>query len=262
VQKSAKIVSSEAKVAISREKFRGWLGAALGGEGLSDYCPNGLQVEGAPLVRRVVLGVTASQALIDEAVSRKADALVVHHGLFWRGDPYVITGWRKRRIHALLRHNINLFAYHLPLDAHETLGNNARWAAAMGWQAAGHFGEQGLGSIGEGPDGTLSVLAAHVAQVLGRAPLVVGDWQKPIKKIAWCSGAAQDFLEEAAALGADAYLSGEISERTTHLARETGTAYLACGHHATERFGVLALAGRIKKDWGIPAVFIDIDNPA
>ncbi|MDR0996988.1 MAG: Nif3-like dinuclear metal center hexameric protein [Zoogloeaceae bacterium] len=249
------------KMAVSREKFRDWLATTLGGGELADYCPNGLQVEGAPLIRRVVLGVTASQALIDEAIARKADALIVHHGLFWRGDPYVLEGWRKRRVAALLRHNINLFAYHLPLDAHPELGNNARWAAAMGWEVNGHFGEQNLACLGEGPEETLAVLTAHIAQVLGREPLVIGDWQKPIKKIAWCSGAAQDGLEDAARLGADAYLSGEISERTTHLARETGTAYLACGHHATERFGVLALAGLIKKTFGLSAHFVDIDNP-
>ena len=227
-----------------------------------DYCPNGLQVEGRAEVRRVIAGVTASQALLDAAVAQGADAVLVHHGYFWRGEDGRITGMRKRRLGTLIKHDISLLAYHLPLDAHPELGNNAQWAAALGWQPLGRFGEQDIGWFGTLPQvQTLGELAVGVTRVLARPPLVIGDALKPVSRLAWCSGGAQGYFEQAIALGVDAYLSGEISEQTVHLARESGVAYLAAGHHATERFGARALASHLAEHCGLDCRFIDDDNP-
>ena len=233
-----------------------------------DYCPNGLQVEGCAEVGRVVCGVSASQALVDAAVARKADAILVHHGWFWRGEDGRVTGFRKARLQALLQNDINLIAYHLPLDGHAALGNNAQVAKVFGWTVEGRFGEQDIGWYGSlAAPMALGELAASVARGLGREPLVIGelreaqDLQRPIRRIAWCSGGAQNLFEAAILLGVDAYLSGEISEQHVHLARETGVAYLAAGHHATERFGVQALAAQLSQRFGIVCEFVDIDNP-
>ncbi len=227
-----------------------------------DYCPNGLQVEGRAEVRRVLTGVTASQALLDAAVAEGADAILVHHGYFWRGEDGRITGMRKRRLASLLNHDISLLAYHLPLDAHPQLGNNAQWAAALGWQALGRFGEQDIGWFGELPQAKpLSELAADLGAVLQRQPLVIGNDTQPVRRLAWCSGGAQGYFEQAIALGVDAYVSGEISEQTVHLARESGVAYLAAGHHATERFGARALAAHLAVNFGLECRFVDVDNP-
>lgn len=227
-----------------------------------DYCPNGLQVEGRTEVRRIIAGVTASQALLDEAVARGADAILVHHGYFWRGEDGRVTGIRRQRLRTLLQHDISLLAYHLPLDAHPQLGNNAQLAAAFGWQAEGRFGEQDIGWLGCTADaGTLDDLAGQVGRALGRAPLVIGEGGRRIRRVAWCSGGAQGYFEQAIALGVDAYLSGEISEQTVHLARESGVAYLAAGHHATERGGVRALAAHLNGQAGLDCTFVDVDNP-
>jgi dinuclear metal center YbgI/SA1388 family protein len=229
----------------------------------SDYSPNGVQVEGRPEVRRVVVGVTASQELIDEAIRRKADALIVHHGYFWKGESPRIVGYRRKRLATLLGNDLNLIAYHLPLDAHPELGNNAGWAAAMGWRTLGHFGQQDLGCVGElAQPCRLSELADSLTVKLERKPLVIGDETRQIRRIAWCSGGAQGYIDEALTLGVDAYLSGEISEQTPHIARENNLAYLACGHHATERFGPRALAERLQKDLGLDCEFVDCPNPA
>lgn len=227
-----------------------------------DYCPNGLQVEGGAEIGHLVAGVTASQALLDVAVERGAQAVLVHHGYFWRGEDGRITGIRKHRLQTLLHHDINLFAYHLPLDAHPELGNNAQWAKRLNWRAEGRFGEQDLAWIGvpEIPLGA-SELARRMATLLGREPLLIGDQERPIHRIGWCTGGAQGYFEQAIALGVDAYVSGEISEPTVHLARESGVAYLACGHHATERFGVEALAAHLAARFGLNCEFVDIDNP-
>ncbi len=227
-----------------------------------DYCPNGLQVEGRPRVERVITGVTASQALLDEAVRRGADTVIVHHGYFWKGEDPRLTGLRRRRLGTLIRHDINLIAYHLPLDAQPQLGNNAQWARAMGWQPEGRFGNQDMGWWGSQESGSLGDLARRLEQVLGRQPLVIGEPERSIRRIAWCSGGAQGYIEAAAELGVDAYLSGEISEQTPHLAREYGMAYLACGHHATERFGVRALAEFLRREKGLDCEFVDLANPA
>ncbi|MCL2344358.1 MAG: Nif3-like dinuclear metal center hexameric protein [Desulfobulbus sp.] len=227
-----------------------------------DYCPNGLQVEGRDEVRRIVAGVTASQALLDAAAARAADAILVHHGYFWKGEDGRITGIRKQRLGALLRHDISLLAYHLPLDAHPTLGNNAQLAALLDWQPTGRFGEQDIGWLGSADAGDdLAGLSARVARQLGRQPLVIGDPKRPIRRVAWCSGGAQGYFEQAIALGVDAYLSGEISEQTVHLALESGVAYIAAGHHATERGGIRALARHVGEHCGLVCEFVDIDNP-
>lgn len=231
-----------------------------------DYCPNGLQVEGRETVRRLVFGVTASQALIDAACARDADAIVVHHGYFWRGEDGRITGIRKARLAALLGRDINLFAYHLPLDAHPELGNNAQLAREMGWRAEGRFGEQDLGWIGAATVAASAArpaqeLAQELARVLGRESQLVGDGTRAVRRVAWCSGAAQSAFEQAIAAGADVYVSGEISEPTVHLARESGVPYIAAGHHATERGGVRALAAHLAATQGLQCEFIDVDNP-
>ena len=228
-----------------------------------DYGPNGLQVEGKPEVRKLVSGVTASLALIDAAVAAGADALLVHHGLFWRGHDGRVTGWMKTRLARLLAHHINLFAYHLPLDAHPELGNNAQLGRRLGWRAEANFGEQALGCLGDAaatPD--LQSLSAALAGVLAREPLVVPGDGRPLRRIAWCTGGAQGYFEAAIAAGADAYVTGEISEPQAHLARETGVAFLACGHHATERFGAPALGAHLAAEFGLDHEVFDLPNPA
>lgn len=247
---------------MKREELVDYLDGLLVPGKFRDYCPNGLQVEGRAEIVRLVAGVTASQALLDVAVARNADAILVHHGYFWKGEDGRVTGIRRKRLSSLLANDINLLAYHLPLDAHPELGNNAQLAQRLGWVEEGRFGEQDIAWLGSlvGP-GTLAELAADVARVLGRAPLVIGEGSKLIRRIAWCSGGAQSYFEQAIALGVDAYLSGEISEQTVHLARESGVAYLAAGHHATERFGVHALAEHVAQQFGIACEFVDLDNP-
>ena len=247
---------------MNRDELVRYLDEILDSAKFADYCPNGLQVEGRPGVARVITGVTASQALLDEAVRRGADTVIVHHGYFWKGEAPQVTGLRRRRLGTLIRHDINLIAYHLPLDAQPELGNNAQWARAMGWQPEGRFGNQDMGWWGSQAPSSLDALARRLEQVLGRQPLVIGEPERPIRRIAWCSGGAQGYIEAAAELGVDAYLSGEISEQTTHLARENGIAYLACGHHATERFGVRALADFLKREKGLDCEFVDLANPA
>ena len=227
-----------------------------------DYCPNGLQVEGRDEVRRIVAGVTASQALLDVAVARGADAVIVHHGYFWKGEDGRVTGIRRQRLRTLLGHEISLLAYHLPLDAHPLLGNNAQLAANLGWQAEGRFGEQDIAWQGRPIEvETLATLVARVGRQFGRLPLVIGNGERPVRRIAWCSGGAQGYFEQAIALGVDAYLSGEISEQTVHLARESGVAYIAAGHHATERGGIRALAAHLDGREGLACEFVDLDNP-
>ena len=227
-----------------------------------DYCPNGLQVEGEGGIRRIVSGVTASAALIRAAIRCRAQALLVHHGYFWRGEDPRLTGVRRARIALLLRHGLHLFAYHLPLDAHPEVGNNAQLARVLGWTVGGTFGEQSLGCWAdlERPVAS-SALTAAVSRTLGREALAVGSPPARIRRVAWCTGAAQDMIEEAVAIGADAFVSGEISERTTHAAREAGMLYLSAGHPATERFGVQALGDHLAQRFGIEHRFVDDPNP-
>ncbi|GAB4397593.1 MAG: Nif3-like dinuclear metal center hexameric protein [Rhodoferax sp.] len=231
-----------------------------------DYGPNGLQVQGRGPVRRIVSGVTASRALIEAALAAQADTLLVHHGLFWRGHDGRVTGWLRERLALLLAHDLHLLAYHLPLDAHPELGNNAQWAQRMGWQAHARFGEQELGFLGQRAQGQPYVdaqaLAQHLQSVLNRGVTVVQPQPKAIQTIAWCSGGAQGYFEAAIAAGADAFVTGEISEPQVHLARECGVAFLACGHHASERYGVQALGQHLAARFGVAHHFIDIDSPA
>jgi dinuclear metal center YbgI/SA1388 family protein len=250
---------------IDRSKLLEAFDGLLGPERFRDYGPNGLQVEGRAQVRRLVSGVTASQALIEAAAAQGADAIFVHHGLFWRGQDGRVTGWMKQRLAALLANDINLFAYHLPLDAHPELGNNAQLGRQLGWVPQARFGEQDLGMIGQRADGgsfeRAQALADHVAQCLGRAVTCV-DGGRPIRRVAWCTGGAQGYFEAAIAAGADAFLTGEISEPQTHYARECGVTFLAAGHHATERYGAPAVAAHVAAALGLEHQFIDIDNPA
>jgi dinuclear metal center YbgI/SA1388 family protein len=229
-----------------------------------DYCPNGLQVEGRSAIKTLVTGVTASVAMIEAAADLKADALLVHHGYFWKGEDARIVGPKHRRLKLLLANDMNLFAYHLPLDMHPELGNNAQLAKQLGLSADLRFGEDGLGWLGSAADiavKTAGDLADVIEKRLGRRPLVIGDMSQPLGKIGWCTGAAQNLLADAISAGAGTYLSGEISEPTVHLARETGVTYIACGHHATERYGVQALGARIAEHFGIRHHFVDIENP-
>ncbi len=228
-----------------------------------DYGPNGLQVEGKPEVRKIVSGVTASLALIDAAIAAQADAILVHHGLFWKGQDGRLTGWLKARVEKLLAHQVNLFAYHLPLDAHPEFGNNAQFGAKLKLVPDGRFGEQDLGFIGSPAQPlTLAALTALLQFRVGRPPVVVEGDGRPLRRIAWCTGGAQGYFEAAIAAGADAYITGEISEPQAHYARETGVAFLACGHHASERFGAPAVAAQVAQHFGLEHEFIDIENPA
>jgi dinuclear metal center YbgI/SA1388 family protein len=250
----------------SRQQLADAFDRLLQPERFKDYGPNGLQVEGRPEVRRIVSGVTASRALIEAAVADGADALFVHHGLFWRGQDGRVTGWMKQRLALLLQHDLNLFAYHLPLDAHPELGNNAQLGAVLGLQAHARFGEQDLGFLGARQDGASfdgpQALADHVRRVLGRNVTLVEGGGGPVSRVAWCTGGAQGYFEAAIAAGAQAFITGEISEPQAHYARECGVSFLACGHHATERYGAPAVAAHVAAALGLEHRFIDIDNPA
>ena len=242
----------------------------LAPERFQDYGPNGLQVEGRVTVRRLVSGVTASKALIEAAIKTRADAIFVHHGLFWRGQDARVTGWMKQRLALLLGADINLFAYHLPLDAHPELGNNVQLGLQLGLVAregdAGRFGEQELGFLGQRVGGGGfkhgKALATHVEKVLERPVTLVDSAGRAIKNIAWCTGGAQGYFEAAIAAGADAFITGEISEPQAHIAREMGVAFIACGHHASERYGAPAVAGHVAAALGLSHQFIEVDNPA
>ena len=228
-----------------------------------DYAPNGLQVQGDGRdIRKIALAVTASLAAEKEAVRIGADALFVHHGWFWKHDDARIIGIRHARIATLMQSGLALVGYHLPLDDHPEFGNNALLGKALGFTATGRFGQDNLGWIGSAPEElSAQALSETVTTVLGRKPLVVGPTNRPIRRVAWCTGAAQDYLEDAANAGVDVFLSGEISERTTHIAREVDIPYFACGHHATERLGIQALGEKIKTRFGICVTYIEIDNP-
>jgi len=247
---------------MQREELNRYLDGLLEVSRFRDYCPNGLQVEGRNEIRRIVTGVTASLELIQAALAAGADAVLVHHGYFWKGDDPCLTGTRRARAALLLAQELNLFAYHLPLDAHAELGNNAQLGKRLGLIATGRFADQEIGFCGN-PEAPmrLAAFAAQVGQRLGREPLMIGDPAREIRHIAWCSGAAQGFFEEAIKLRPDAYISGEISEQQVHLARESGVAFLAAGHHATEKYGIQALGEHLAARFGLAHSFIDIPNP-
>jgi len=248
--------------AMQREELNRYLDGLLEVSRYRDYCPNGLQVEGRGEIRRIVSGVTASLDLIRAAHSAGADAILVHHGFFWKGDDPCLTGARHARIALLIAHELNLFAYHLPLDAHAELGNNAQLGKLLGLTEQGRFGEQNIAWLGalEQPQ-TLTQFTQQITHGLQRTPQVIGDGSKSICKVAWCSGGAQGYFEAAIAQGVDAYITGEISEQNFHLANETGVAFIAAGHHATERYGIQALGGHLARRFGLEHRFFDQANP-
>lgn len=230
-----------------------------------DYCPNGLQIEGRADIKKMVSGVTACQALINVAIEKEADALLVHHGYFWKNENSVITGVKKKRIQALLANDISLLAYHLPLDAHKELGNNVQLAKRLGFSTEGWFGgrkgqEIACHGILESAS-SAEQLQQSISAVLHREALHIPGSDKEIKSIAWCTGAAQSYIEDAIELGVDAYISGEVSESTVHAARESGVHFFSCGHHATERYGVQALAEHLSERFAVSHEFVDINNP-
>jgi dinuclear metal center YbgI/SA1388 family protein len=238
--------------------------AFLNVNAISDYCPNGLQVEGKAQIQRIVSGVTASQALIDAAIELQADAVLVHHGYFWKGEDQRVIGMKQRRLKALLTHDINLLAYHLPLDVHPEVGNNVQLGQRLGLTVSGPLepdNPRNVGLIGElAVPLSADAFALRIEQALGRAPLVI-DHQQPIKRVAWCTGGAQGYIEQAIAAGVDAYITGEVSERTFHEAQENGISFFAAGHHATERYGVQALGEWLAVRFGIEHHYVECPNP-
>nr|WP_137167026.1 Nif3-like dinuclear metal center hexameric protein [Salinimonas lutimaris] len=251
---------------ISRNELTQVLNNLLKPGEIKDYCPNGLQVEGTDKITRIVTGVTASQRLIDAAIEHQADALLVHHGYFWKGEPEPITGMKQRRIKALLQNDINLYAYHLPIDVHPQLGNNAQLANILGLENAAPL-------PGLKPDGIVFVaelstplsqqaLTRRTEQALARSVLVEQAHEREVTRIAWCTGGGQGFIDQLVEHNIDVFISGEVSEKTIHSARELGISYMACGHHATERYGAKAVGEYLAGELGLDVTFIDIDNPA
>ncbi|MFZ5722327.1 MAG: Nif3-like dinuclear metal center hexameric protein [Pseudomonadota bacterium] len=254
---------------VTRQALVAALDQLLSPQLFGDYCPNGLQVEGRADIRRVVTGVTACQALLDAAVEARADAVLVHHGYFWKSEDPCVTGMKRRRLATLLAHDINLLAYHLPLDAHPELGNNVQLARRLGLVVTGPLDPRGpyeksrvVGNTGElAVPEAAGRFAARVGAVLGREVFHIGDAAAPVRTVGWCTGAAQGYIEQAVAAGVDLYLTGEVSEQTVHVARETGIQFLACGHHATERYGVQAVGDWLASRFGIEHRHVDIENP-
>ncbi|RUO38428.1 Nif3-like dinuclear metal center hexameric protein [Aliidiomarina shirensis] len=235
-------------------------------ENVQDYCPNGLQVEGNEQVNSVVTGVTASQALVDAAIARGADTLLVHHGYFWKGEAEPVVGMKRKRLGALLKANINLVAYHLPLDIHPEFGNNAQLLTLLGAnqiEPVPNVAPSGILQVGRLPQALSGLeLARKLEQLLGRQLVASVLFEQPITRVAVCTGGGQGFIEQALAAGADAFITGEVSEQTIHVARECGIQFYAAGHHATERYGVKALGEKLAAEFGLNVSFIDIDNPA
>lgn len=252
-------------MSISRKELVRYLDQRLSPERFRDYAPNGLQVEGTAEICRVITGVTASQALLDEAVAWGADTVLVHHGYFWKGENPCITGMKQRRLKTLLQNDMNLIGYHLPLDAHPEIGNNAMLAALLGIEITDGL-ESGnplsIGVVGKFAEPlSLNDLGARIAKALGREPVLIEGGDHLIQTIGLCTGGAQDYIDKAIDRGLDAYLSGEISERTVHSARENGVHYIAAGHHATERYGAKALGEELARKFDLEVRFVDMDNP-
>jgi dinuclear metal center YbgI/SA1388 family protein len=253
-------------MSIKRDSLLKYLNELLEPHKFKDYCPNGLQVEGKQNINTIVCGVTASKALIDKAIELNADAIFVHHGYFWKNESYPIVGMKKTRIEALIKNDINLYAYHLPLDAHPTFGNNVQLAKKLSLEITGELNTNTIPSIGITAQLSKPTSPAeftkHISNVLGKQTLHISNNKPTIQHIGICTGGAQGFISNAAEQGLDAYLSGEISENTTHTARECNIDYFAAGHHATERFGAKAIAEHLDHIYDIEAIFVDIDNPA
>ena len=264
--------------AISAQALTEFCDEYLSAPAFKDYAPNGLQVDGGRPIQRIVTGVTACEALIDAAIADNADAILVHHGYFWKGEPAPITGIKGQRIRKLMQHGISLIGYHLPLDAHPRIGNNAKLAELLDMSIIGALyptESHPVGNIATCTPQSAQSLITQITEALGRLPLHIsahyqtsdthqsdGQNDRLIERVGICTGGAQDMIEQAALMGCDAFISGEISERTTHIARELGIDYFACGHHATERGGIQALGELIAEQFGLPVTFIDIDNPA
>jgi dinuclear metal center YbgI/SA1388 family protein len=254
---------------VSTHELATWLNTTLQPQRFKDYCPNGLQVEGNSTVSHIITGVTASQALLEEAVRRKADAVLVHHGWFWKNEDPCVRGQKRKRLALALQHGLKIFAYHLPLDAHPILGNNAQLGNVLGFvperDGDGEvltWGPEGLIWLGRSnAPMTLEQLGQHVCNTLQRTPLVVGNTQQLVGRVAWCTGGAQGMMQAAIDAGASVYLTGEASEPAFHLANESGVGFISAGHHATERYGVKALGEAIARQFGIRVDFIDLDNP-
>lgn len=252
-------------MAVSRQQIQSELCKLLEPHRFRDYCPNGLQVEGRQEISRIVSGVTASQALIEAAIASGADMLLVHHGYFWKGEAQEITGMKRKRLQKLLTSDLNLFAYHLPLDAHPDFGNNAQLGRLLGFSqetVVGRPGDTPLVAVG-----TLKEPLTHQAMLefleerLQRQPMGIEGEAKLINRVAWCTGAAQNYIDLAVELGVDAFITGEVSEQTFHVVRETGIHFFAAGHHATERYGVQAVGNYLADKFALNHQFIDIDNP-
>ncbi|WP_029407002.1 Nif3-like dinuclear metal center hexameric protein [Thiomicrorhabdus sp. Milos-T2] len=243
-----------------RDELHKYLNETLNIKDFKDYAPNGLQVEGKGEIRKIVTGVTACQALIDKAIELDADAILVHHGYFWKSEPEVITGFKQKRIKSLLENDINLFGYHLPLDGHEELGNNAQLGKL--WHLEDITPQPGLVRLGQlEREMPIETFIDTVTTSLEREPLHLPGGPDKVKTIAWCSGGAQGYIDQAIAWNADIFISGEVSEQTTHLAKECGIHYLAAGHHATERVGVKALGEHLQQTFDVECIFVDIANP-
>ena len=253
-------------MSVTNQALKIYLDGLLRANEISDYCPNGLQVEGTKEIRKLVTGVTASKALIDEAIKRNADGILVHHGYFWKGESQTITGMKKQRIKALIESDINLYAYHLPLDVHPEFGNNRQLADLLGIKnIAAVTSVKPTGVLMQGEFDTVfsaGELRNSLTSILGRSILLEGSEAKSVKTLAWCTGGGQGFIEQAVELGVDAFLTGEVSEQTIHTAREMDIAFFAAGHHATERYGAKALGEHIASHFDISVEFVDIDNPA
>lgn len=251
---------------IERQQLVNFIDETLNSARIKDYCPNGLQVEGKAEIRTIVTGVTASQALLEQAVALNADAILVHHGYFWKNEAMPVVGMKKRRLALLLQHDINLLAYHLPLDVHAELGNNAQLGKILGVQqaepvlSAEPLGVLQQGSLAEAK--SLTAIAERLSKTLGREVLVEDAGIGQVQKIAWCTGGGQGYIEQAAAAGAQLFVTGEVSEQTIHVARELGIHFIAAGHHATERYGIKALGEYLASQLGLQVHFVDIANPA
>lgn len=248
---------------VTLNTFTTYLNELLNIEAFKDYAPNGLQVEGDDEIKKIITGVSASHALIEAAIEHDANAILVHHGWFWEKEDPRIIGMKYNRLKLLIEHDISLLGYHLPLDAHPELGNNAQLAHLWGISIEGVMDEQGVGNFGRLPEYTsLEDLGKKIEISLNRKPLLVSAGDHAIRRVAWCSGGAQGWIDKAAEAGVDAFISGEISEHTVHIARESGVHYIAAGHHATERYGVKALGENVAAHFGLLCEFVDIDNPA
>jgi len=251
---------------MQRSELESYLNTLLSESMIKDYCPNGLQIQGKNDIKKIVTGVTATQALIEQAIAKKADALLVHHGFFWKNESYAIKGMKHQRIKALLANDINLLVYHLPLDAHVELGNNAQLGQLLSINNIKPLANlKPLGIVMQGDfteEVSAATLSENISTTLQRQCLhIAPSTNKKIKTIAWCTGGGQGYIEAAAEQGIDAFITGEASEQTTHIAREMNIHFFAAGHHATERYGIKALGAHLQQKFDLAVEFIDIDNP-